>query len=170
MKVRKRELPGNAGFEPDTQVANLHDWIDADSSSFSQAGFPGSGSESGSAKEFYYNRDLKSLSEVLMVPGMTRERLLRIAPYIQASPTRTTRININTAPVPVLVAMGMAEFDAIQLKQERLSEPVTDQKRRQQIGVVYPQLLPHTTQQSSRFSAYIQIRSANATRYAKAVF
>ncbi|MCB0324226.1 MAG: general secretion pathway protein GspK, partial [Bdellovibrionales bacterium] len=105
---QKRTL-GNVALEASDQVAVLHDWIDTDNRSHANAAFPGEGIESSADQTWFYNRPLRTLSEAALVPGMTLERLARIAPYVTASASGGNRININTAPLEVLLALGFPE-------------------------------------------------------------
>ncbi|CAK0750769.1 Type II secretion system protein K [Gammaproteobacteria bacterium] len=50
------------------------------------------------------NAPLRSVSELRLVKGFTTEIYRRIAPFVTALPVRTA-INVNTAPLPVLLAL-----------------------------------------------------------------
>ncbi len=163
----KRTL-GNVGFEAGDQVAVLHDWIDADSRSHSSASFPGDGVESSADKSWFYNRALRSLSELAMVPGFTLERVARVAPFVRASAGSSSRVNVNTAPLEVLIALGFPEAQAIEITQERGNLPITSELLRT-LTTGDNQLARATTVRSNEFSAYAQVRMANVTRWAKAV-
>ncbi len=56
------------------------------------------------------NTLMKSPSELLQVHGMTREGYVKLAPYLAALPVPNgsigTAINVNTAPLPVLLALS----------------------------------------------------------------
>jgi len=73
------------------------------------------------------NAPMASPSELVLVKGMSYEDYATIAPYITALPERTT-ININTAPVQVLMAVvdGLAQSDAEQIIEERADDPFTN--------------------------------------------
>src|SRR5262249_26519303 len=103
--------PGDIGYDFETQVAVLSDWIDEDSTSFSSNTFPGKGFESGAPPGFFFNRELKNINELLLVPGMTRERLSRSMPFIRVNETAgdSSRVNVNTAKYETLVALGYPE-------------------------------------------------------------
>ncbi len=163
----KRTL-GNVGFEAADQVAVLHDWIDADSRSHSSASFPGDGIESSSDKNWFYNRPLRSLSELAMVPGFTLERVARIAPFVRIAAGSVSRVNVNTAPPEVLIALGFPETQAIEITQERTNLPITSELLRT-LTTGDNQLARATTVRSNEFSAYAQVRMANVTRWAKAI-
>jgi len=113
---------GHTALDADVQVAAIQDWIDRDTDAYSVAGFTGSGIESSSNQEFFYNRQLRSLSELLLVPGFTRERLERVAKFIRVSPRGggAPRVNINTAPAEVLSALGLDSAEVSEIVQKRL--------------------------------------------------
>jgi len=159
---------GNRSFGPRNQVAVIHDWIDSDSRSHSSAAFPGDGIESSSEDSWFYNRPFKTLAELAMVPGITLERLTRIAPYIRVGAQNIYRVNVNTAPLQVLIALGFSEPAALELVRERTNLPIT----REILGTIVEQgaaqLSKATTVRSSVFSIYAQVRMPNVTRWAKA--
>jgi general secretion pathway protein K len=89
----------------------LADWIDSDQFT----GIP-EGAEDGNylAQSPPYraaNRVIATTTEMMALPGMTREEFERIRPYVSALPIGTP-INVCTAKAPVLVALvqGGAEF------------------------------------------------------------
>ncbi|MGR8919611.1 MAG: type II secretion system minor pseudopilin GspK, partial [Gammaproteobacteria bacterium] len=81
------------------------DWVDADS----ETRFPNG------AEDDYYadldepyraaNRPFGDVSELRLVRGVTPEIYAKLAPYVSALPA-PTRINLNLAPVEVLMALG----------------------------------------------------------------
>jgi general secretion pathway protein K len=81
------------------------DWLDADS----DTRFPNG------AEDAYYlkldapyrsaNRPLRDISELLLVRGVTQEIYRVLAPYLCALPTHTD-VNINPAPLPVLMSLS----------------------------------------------------------------
>ena len=158
---------GSVGFAAADQVAVINDWIDVDSNSQSGAGFPGEGIESSADKSWFYNRPLRTLSELPLVPGMTLERVARIAPYVRVSQSFNSRININTAPLEVLMAIGFPEAQALEIFQERTNLPYTGEMLRALV-TGDAQLSRVTTVNSQEFSAYAMVRMANVTRWAHA--
>jgi hypothetical protein len=163
----KRTL-GNTGFDASQQVAVFHDWMDADSKSHTSAAFPGEGIESSSDSNWFYNRPLRSLSEAALVPGMTLERLSRIAPFVRVAPGTGSRVNVNTAPLEVLLALGFPEGQALELVEERTNLPITAELLRT-LTTGDAQLGRSTTVRSTEFAAYAQVRMPNATRWVKAI-
>ncbi|MBU3759981.1 MAG: general secretion pathway protein GspK [Candidatus Omnitrophica bacterium] len=83
----------------------LLDWRDEDDSV-----------NAGGAESRYYrtlsppyeckNKDLDTLEELLLIKGITPEILLRVQPYVTVDGEET--VNLNTAPGPVLRAMGLS--------------------------------------------------------------
>jgi type II secretory pathway component PulK len=158
---------GDVGYDAEDQVAILHDWVDRDSVSHSSASFPGEGIESSGEKHWFYNRPYRALSELTTVPGMTLERMRRIAPFVRVSSSRDTRVNVNTAPYPVLLALGFPETQAQEIIQKRLDLPITIEILRL-LTEGDTQLQQATSIQSREFSAYVEVKMPNVTRWAHA--
>ncbi|MFN8391072.1 MAG: type II secretion system protein GspK [Bdellovibrionota bacterium] len=121
---------GNVGYEAGDQVAIISDFIDRDSESFHAPTFEGDGIEGGSNKAWFFNRPIRTVAELANVPGMTLERLQQIAPYVRVSQSITgvgNSINVNTAPLEVLLALGIPDSQAQEIAQRRLSFPFTKQ-------------------------------------------
>ncbi len=162
---------GDTGYAATDQVAVLHDWQDADSDSHVSGTFPGEGIESFADKTWFYNRPLRNLSELALVPGMTLERVQFIAPFVRVSRTNlagSSRVNVNTAPLEVLLALGFPESRAVEIDQIRTNAPISSADL-QQLVAGDPQLAQSTTVSSQEFTAYAQIRLANSSNWAKAV-
>lgn len=161
---------GNVGLSAADMVATIQDWADADTEAYSSASFDGSGIESGANKSWFYNRPFKTLSELLLVPGMTLERMVRIAPYVKVSSRSTGRgsqVNVNTAPYEVLVAAGATESEAIESIQQRLDLPIRDQDR-QLLFAGNQQLLASTKTTSNEFSVLSRVDMPATTRWLRA--
>ncbi|HET7371441.1 MAG TPA: type II secretion system minor pseudopilin GspK [Gammaproteobacteria bacterium] len=82
------------------------DWIDADSTPTRPAG-----AEDGyyAALEVPYlaaNQPLASVSELLLIKGMTWRAYQRLLPLVAALPAANLRINVNTAPWPVIASLA----------------------------------------------------------------
>lgn len=162
---------GNRGFNSGDQVAVIHDWIDTDNTAFRTATFDGSGIESQRDKSIFYNRPLKSLEELLLVPGMTRERIARIAPFVRVTTTSgfgSNRINVNTAPVEVLLALGLNDIQVADLVKQRLNLPVT-QDILNILTSSNPSSASYLKVTSSRFSAIASVEMPNSTRWARSI-
>jgi len=76
-------------------AARISDWIDADSE-------PRLGDSENGAK----NAKLDSVDELLMIPGIDMETYEKLRPYVTIYTDRDSRININGADVPVLMALS----------------------------------------------------------------
>lgn len=162
---------GNLAYEAGQQVAIIHDWIDPDDTSYSNISFDGEGIESSSNSDMFFDRPLKSLTELQLVPGMTAERVRRIAPFIRVSDQPSAiirRINVNTAPYEVLIAVGFSESQAAELAQQRLNLPITK-------DILYPLVLgdpllaKHTKVTSSEFSVISRVAMPNVTKWLHAI-
>ncbi len=158
---------GNTAFGPEEQVAAIHDWIDSDSNSHSSANFPGQGIESSADKAWFYNRVFRTISELALVPGMTPERMSRIAPFVRTSQPQSSKVNINTAPLEVLLAIGIPESQAREIFAERTNLPI-DSAMLQNITAGDAQLARVAAVTSQEFSAFALIKMANVTRWARA--
>lgn len=164
---KKLRTLGDRGFDADDQVAVIHDWIDPDSQSHISAEFPGNGLESSADKTWFYNRQFRTLSELPLVPGMTLERSARIGPYVRAGRNTASRINVNTAPLEVLIAIGFSESQALRIVEERAKDPI-GQDELALLVEGDQQLSRITTITSSEFTAYARVKMPNVERWAKA--
>lgn len=163
---------GNIGFAANDQVAVLSDFIDRDGDSYRSALFNGEGIESSADKGVFLNRPLKSLTELLLVPGITMERIARIAPYVRVSQNTfsasSARININTAPLEVLIALGFPENQALEMIQQRANLPITNEILTTLVEGD-TQLKERTKVTSSEFSIYARVVMPSVTRWMRAV-
>lgn len=169
---KSRRTLGNVGFEPLQQVAVIADWIDRDQTSFQSAGFPASGIESQADKKWFYNRKLIHLTELLLVPGITRERFQRLLPFLRVSSDEAEpedkRVNVNTAPYEVLVSIGYPESTALEIVQSRMNTPI-DQNRLAELNRADPDLGSVTSMTSQQFSVVVRAKLPNTTRWARAI-
>ncbi len=166
-KDRFRTL-GNVAFDPEEQVAVIHDWIDHDLTSHSSPTFGGRGIESSADKTWFYNRPMRNIAELALVPGMTLERTALAAPFLRVSQQpRDYQININTAPLEVLTAIGIPEAEARDIFTERTNLPFTNEMVKK-FQTANPQLARVLTVKSQQFTAYAMVKMASVTRWAKA--
>ena len=112
-------------LELDPLLANaLLDWMDKDSEPQPEGGAE-DGDYQGRAPAYVSaNRRLVHPSELLLVKGFTPEVYGLVAPYVCALP-EPVDININTAPVPVLMSLveGLTEQDAQRLADDIEASP-----------------------------------------------
>ena len=164
--------PGDASFPPEIQAAVIHDWIDRDSNSYSSREFTGQGLESSMPKDMFFNRNLYSLSELLLVPGMTAERLSQIARFVKVSPSsgaRSSAININTVTPEVLRAMGFPDNIINEFMEHRKIAPLSERDVYQGLQILEnPDLSRNIVQNSSEFSIYVRVNMPNVTRWLRA--
>lgn len=162
---------GDAALDASVQVATLHDWIDSDTGSFRETTFDGEGIESRADKTWFYNRRFYTMSELALVPGMTLERVNRIAPYVRISAPDalqgTSAINVNTAPLEVLLALGFPESIAVEMVLQRLDLPIDTQTLKALVGG-NEVLQRYTKVTSNEFSVYIRVVMPNTTRWMRA--
>ena len=162
---------GNQGLEANIQVGNIQDWIDADNNPYSELHF--AGLESGSTEEWFYNRPLKSLNELLLVPGMTSNRLSRLAPFVRVSPLGVAsggRINVNTARPELLESIG-AHMILSDLLSARQSTPITMEALNNALQGQNPNPFSARLQvNSNEFSVIAKVELPSSTRWVKAHF
>lgn len=162
---------GNTAYEGGDQVAIISDWMDRDSESFQLQGFDGSGIEGQSDRAWFYNRPFKSLGELAAVPGMTLERVQRIAPFVRVSQSVggiSNNVNINTAPAEVLIAMGVLPTEVQNILTKRLEAPI----RQGDINLLIPgnqNLSSRLKAKSSEFSAYARVTLPSRTFWVRSV-
>ena len=160
---------GNKTFSPANQVGVIIDWIDKDKESFSAPPFDGEGIEAGADRTWFLNRPLKTLGELSGIPGMTLERVEQIAPFVRVSPSASSgngAININTAPIPVLEAIGLQ--NAGDIASRRLSAPYT----RESLNLVTggdQQLAAKLKVNSNEFAVFSRVIMPTRTFWARAV-
>ena len=90
-------------FTSEEMVANLIDFVDADSKSYAAKDNFASGIESDLPKKTFPNSKIKNIRELEKIPGFTPARLRKIAPYVTEQ--KSDQININLASVEVLRAL-----------------------------------------------------------------
>ena len=163
--ARENRTRGNTGLDAATQVAVIDDWVDRDRDSFSGAG-RGAGLAPQAPKQWFLNRPLKSMSELLLVPGISLERASRIAPFVKAGNGGFPRININTAPSEVLLALGVPESSVSEILAAQ-SKGLDDQTLNA-LTAGLPQLRSATKLNSNNFSIYVRAEMPNVTRWVKA--
>ena len=110
--VRHREALGNEAREKEQNEAET---VDRGATA----------SENGQPSPRYVASPFRSVSELLQVDGMTEEILYEVIPDLDGAPAKfmtccsSGRINLNTAPHPVLVAAGFSPEEANMLVSER---------------------------------------------------
>ena len=161
---------GHTSLPAGDQVAAIIDWMDRDKQSFSSPSFEGEGIESRANPLWFYNRNFKNLEEILLVPGMTLERFSKIGPFIRIdrNSSSSSQVNINTAPLEILLAMGFSEAQANDIVGERSEAPIT----REQLDVIASgeqDLRRRLNVRSRLFTIYSQIKFGNVTKWARAI-
>jgi type II secretory pathway component PulK len=170
-KSEERMTRGDIAYGPATQVAAIQDWLDLDTSSYKSPAFEGKGVESSLPKNFFYNRNLYSLAELPMIPGITIERARRIAPFLKATSSGTaiggSRVNINTAPYEVLIALGFSNDRASEIIEERTGAPL-NQAIVSKILEADPSVSQYVKVSSGEFSIIAQVKLPSVTKWLKA--
>lgn len=103
----------------------LVDWIDGNDEPFSPAG----------AEDTYYlglekpyrtaNRPLASTSELLLLRGIDVETFDKLSPFVSTL-QETVPINVNTAPLEILMALGLERADAEAVVETRPFDKIED--------------------------------------------
>lgn len=149
----------------------MADWIDADT----VPGFP-EGAEDGDylAQDPPYraaNGAVVTVSELLALPGMTLAEFQRIQPWVAALPAGT-RINVCTAPAPVLTALvgGRTEFSdaaALGLNRRDGCFPTIEDLRATLTGEEFAGLQPLIAESSNwfRLTSTVTIGTSELTLY-----
>lgn len=166
---------GNTAYDPENQTAIVYDWLDADTASYTGAEIVGGrGIESGAPKDFFFNRPLLSLSELLNIPGITQERLMRIATQLRVSPNRGNvrkAVNVNTASRETLLALGITDYTVSEIIDERQENlPYQLNVLRALLDVEgIPELKNNTKVSSNEFSVYARAELPNSVHWMRAV-
>lgn len=130
-------FPGKI-FDSHEMVANLVDYMDRDPSgketTFQDGLFQGI--EESVKEGIFPNERLRKLSELILVPGFTPNRLIKLMSFIR-EPVDTAGyyINVNVAPSEVLQALhqDVLPADAERIISERQAEPFTEADMRVRI-------------------------------------
>jgi len=108
-------------FELERELANaVIDWMDGDTNETPPRGAEDSVYQGRTPPYRSANRRMAHISELLLVEGFTSEAYESLAPFITALPEYVA-INVNTAPIPVLMilAPGITEANAEALVERR---------------------------------------------------
>ncbi len=169
-KKGENRTVGDLSLDFESQTAAIADWIDEDSNSLQSPAFAAKGFESDAPPGFFFNRELKNINELLLVPGMTRERVSRAMPYIRVDDSNSEgqRINVNTAKYETLVALGYPETMAAEISMAQGTQPI-DQARLTELNKIDPALQQVTTTASSGFSVIVRVRLPNSVRWGRAI-
>jgi type II secretory pathway component PulK len=158
---------GGVIFQPQQQVAVLHDWIDYDQKPFSSPHFPASGIEGSGNQQWFLNRPLQSLDELARVPGFTNDVLQRISPYVRTGMSSDFKINVNTAPPLVLQVIGFSQDELMRIIQQRSVQWLTSEEL-QSIVQGSINLSKVTTVSSSHFKIIVRAKSSSITKWLEA--
>jgi type II secretory pathway component PulK len=165
----ERRTVGGVALDDVTQVAALADWIDEDESSFASPALSAKGFENGAPPGYFFNRELRTFGELLLVPGITRERVARLLPYSRIiDPTGDIqKINVNTARYETLVALGYPESVASEIVLGQKQAPISSE-RLKEINQIDPTLDAITSVKSREFSVTVRVRLPNSVRWGRA--
>lgn len=118
-------LEGNDPYTAPALIQSIQDWIDPNF----EPRIPG-GAEDGiytslSPPYRSANRPMQSVSELLLVNGMTRELYQALSPHVCVLPQSDSRLNVNTANALVLASLspGMSLKDGEALVARREQSP-----------------------------------------------
>ncbi len=157
----------NLTLTPEGLVAVLHDTIDRDSIPHQSDTFPGVGIESNDTKDYFINRPLTSIDELLNVPGIRRSLLAKLAPNIRTSYATDSQINVNTASATVLRALGMTDVELNGIIDKRGIAPITPEEL-QTIVQGSPNLSSTLTTNSKSFKIILRAKTVSVTRWLEA--
>lgn len=174
-------------------TGTLVDFIDADKTSYQDIGV-----EDSLPREKFYNRELYSLQELLLVEGYSPEIVARLGlffrigairkrPGVNRPPEadRSKDINLNTAPEPLIRALEAFTDNLLELPSysdlgvissedlkdirrniENAESGSTESNQDSEIKTIKNLIRVR----SKQFSAYIKVKLANSTHWAKATF
>ena len=134
----------------------IRDWIDENQT---PTGSGGEDSDYMGLEQPYRaaNREMKSPSELLAVKGMSREIYLQLAPLVATLPIgaskAATKVNINTAPQAVLMALSEKpnEQEIVKWLEDRKKEPTKDPSELQKRGALSADATPDMTSTSTEY-------------------
>ena len=160
---------GSTTLSAHDQTANIYDWLDKDSHSFKSQEFDGKGDENAQDKELYFNRYLNSIYELLLIPGMDlyKFKKIRNSLDIPINKLQLKKINVNTAPIEVLKAIGLEDSIAEEVIALRTSSPITQKI----INTLIPsssKLKKYIGTRSYGFTCYTQVKMNNTLKFMKA--
>lgn len=118
-------LPNVEGDKYIGVAAAVRDWVDSDNDRYDVNGAEDNEYESKVPAYRASNRPMQSVTELLQIQGVTRELYEALRPYVAVLPIIGTKINVNTAPVPVLESLS-ANFDKAALEEfvkARMTKP-----------------------------------------------
>lgn len=101
-----RFVEAGDNFQARAIAAGIRDWIDPDQD---PTGFDGAEDNEYLGLEQPYraaNQPMASVSELLLVKGVTPAIYRALSPYVAALPIINSAINVNTAPEPVLLTLA----------------------------------------------------------------
>jgi len=107
----------------------IHDWVDSGDGD-QPMGFGGAEDSEYTTLQPPYrtaNRPMTSVSELLAIKGVTKEIYLGLRDYVCVLPEQNTKININTASLPVLMSLSASSNSSLaQFAQDRIDKPIDD--------------------------------------------
>lgn len=118
-------LPDFDGFRYRGLSGAVRDWVDADDERSSVNGAEDNEYMGALPPYRAANQLMRSPGELLLVKGVTPELFRALKPYVTALPQVDSPINVNTAPLPVLMslAQGLDLSAAKRFEQTRIAQP-----------------------------------------------
>src|SRR5581483_10040063 len=105
----------------------IHDWIDQDDQPMGFGGAEDSEYTTLTPPYRAANHIMTSVTELLAIKGVTKEIYLGLRDYVCVLPEQGTKININTAPLPVLMSLSASGNSSLaQFAQDRIEKPIED--------------------------------------------
>jgi len=173
----KDEEPDHTGafpervFKPEEMVANLIDYFDSDTNSYSSTGEIGSGIESSLPSGFEFaNQMISSIEELRNIPGFTPGRLRLLSPRVTLQDIGN--VNINLAPADIIKALHKDIDDdmAGRIIEARKSKPFSNEdnyrsKLREILGSVAEEIFSMIDVRSSWYQIIAKAEYGGNFRY-----
>lgn len=102
--------PTGQFFSSSQMVANLIDYMDADSEPYSEDDYQGMEGEN--TKDIFPNRRVERLSELSAIPGFTPERVRKLSPFITVAEISQVNVNLTSKEVLRAVDESLSDEDA----------------------------------------------------------
>ncbi len=164
-KVALASLFAQLGVQAsENTVAIIHDNLDIDSIAHQSSTFPGRGIETPSTTGLFLNKQIKSIEELSRVQGLPPGFLQRLGPHVRAGIGSDFRVNINTASIQVLKAIGFQDQEAAEIINKRAAGSIAPEEL-QQLTRGSASLARNATTNSNNFRILARAKTVSMTKW-----